>query len=103
MSWDNVGPNHCSMDGTPIKRTKEKERPVKMDEDYDFGFSFTTEEELTVVRENTEKVLKLRDMIMPLLVNLKKDPDKDVIKWDGAARIKSIDSFIKKMNKLIDE
>jgi hypothetical protein len=91
------------MDGTPIKRTKEKERPVKMDEDYDFGFSFTTEEELTVVKENTEKVQKLRDMIMPLLVNLKKNPEKDVIKWEGAARIKSIDAFIKKMNKLIDE
>jgi hypothetical protein len=89
------------MDGTPIKRTKERSK--KMDEEHDFGFSFTTEEELTVVRENTEKVLKLRDMIMPLLVNLKKDPDKDVIKWDGAARIKSIDSFIKRMNKLVDE
>lgn len=101
MSWDDVGPNHCSMDGTPIKRTKERSK--KMDEEHDFGFSFTTEEELTVVRENTEKVLKLRDMIMPLLVNLKKDPDKDVIKWDGAARIKSIDSFIKRMNKLVDE
>lgn len=101
MSWDDVGPNQCSMDGTPIKR-KTKE-PKKMEDEYDFGFSFTTEEELTVVRENTEKVQKLRDMIMPLLTNLKKDPDKDVIKWDGAARIKSIDSFIKRMDKLVDE
>ena len=77
--------------------------PSKMDEEHDFGFSFATEEELTVVRENTEKVQKLREMIMPLLANLKKNPDKDVIKWEGAARIKSIDSFINKMNKLIDE
>ena len=74
-----------------------------MNEEHDFGFSFATEKELTVVQENTEKVEKLRDMIMPLLSNLKKNPDKDIIKWEGAARIKSIDSFIKKMNKLIDE
>ncbi len=101
MSWDNVGPNQCSMDGTPIKRTVKG--PFKMEEEHDFGFSFTTEEELTVVRENTEKVQKLREMIMPLLTNLKKNPDKDVIKWEGAARVKSIDAFIKKMNKLVDE
>jgi hypothetical protein len=101
MSWDNVGSNHCSMDGTPIKQTKE--RRIKMDEEYDFGFSFATEEELTIVKENNEKIQKLRDMIMPLLTNLKKNPEKDVIKWEGAARIKSIDAFIKKMNKLVDE
>ena len=74
-----------------------------MNEEHDFGFSFATEKELTVVQENTEKVEKLRDMIMPLLSNLKKNPDKDIIKWEGAARIKSIDSFNKKMKKLIDE
>lgn len=74
-----------------------------MQEEHDFGFSFATEEDLTTVVENTEKVRKLRDMIMPLLLNMKKNPDKDIIKWEGAARIKSIDSFIKKMNKLVDE
>lgn len=74
----------------------------KMSDNHDFGFSFTTEEEMTVVQENNEKAEKLRDMIMPLLMNLKKNPDKDIIKWEGAARIKSIDSFIKKMNKLVD-
>jgi hypothetical protein len=94
------------MDGTPIVRkstnvtsTQEK---TDMQEDHDFGFSFTTEEEMTVVQENNEKAEKLRDMIMPLLMNLKKNPDKDIIKWEGDARIKSIDAFIKKMNKLVD-
>lgn len=74
-----------------------------MEEEHDFGFSFTTEEEMTVVQENTEKIEKLRKMIMPLLLNLKKNPDKDIIKWAGPDRVKSIDSFIKKMNKLVDE
>ncbi len=48
------------------------------DEEHDFGFSFTTEEEMTVVQENLEKAEKLRQMIMPLLMNLKKNPEKDL-------------------------
>jgi hypothetical protein len=72
------------------------------DEEHDFGFSFTTEEEMTVVQENLEKAEKLRQMIMPLLMNLKKNPEKDIIKWAGPDRVKSIDSFIKKMDKLLN-
>jgi hypothetical protein len=40
-------------------------------------------------------------MIMPLLLNLKKNPDKDIIKWAGADRVKNIDAFIKKMDAYI--
>lgn len=29
MSWDNVGPNHCSMDGTPIKQTVKDQQRCK--------------------------------------------------------------------------
>lgn len=76
---------------------------MEEEDDFDFGFSFTTEEEMTVVQENLEKAEKLKQMIMPLLLNLKKSPDKDVIKWEGSARIRSIDAFIKKMNRLLDE
>jgi hypothetical protein len=43
----------------------------------------------------------LRDMIMPLLNNLKKNPEKDIIHWPN--RAEKIDAFIKKMNKLVDE
>lgn len=68
-------------------------------EDYDFGFSMITENELPV-REDKTKLIQLRDMIMPLLVNLKQNPDKDFISWPGKQRIKSIDSFIEKMYKL---
>lgn len=70
-------------------------------EDYDFGFSMVSEDELPV-REDQTKLNKLRDMIMPLLLNLKNNPDKDLISWPGKQRIKSIDVFINKMNKLID-
>ena len=74
------------------------------DDDFDFGF--TTEEELksTEIQElgNTqEKLAGLRKMMMPLLLNLKKNPDKDIIKWTGTDRIKQIDSFIKKMDEYI--
>ena len=99
MSWDNVGPNHCHMDGTPIK----KERKT-MKEEHDFGFTFVDEEQFTRVEkvEDKEKLMKLRAMILPLLFNLKKNPDKDIIQWPGKERIKSVDAFIKKMDNLVD-
>ena len=76
------------------------------DFDFDFDFGFTTEEELksTEIQElgNTqEKLAGLRKMMMPLLLNLKKNPDKDIIKWTGSDRIKQIDAFIKKMDEYI--
>jgi hypothetical protein len=77
-----------------------------MADDFDFDFGFTTEEELksTEIQQlgNTqEKLDGLRKMIMPLLNNLKKNPDKDIIKWSGADRTKQIESFIKKMDEYI--
>ena len=74
------------------------------DDDFEFDFGFTTldEEELkageTVLQD---KLQGLRKMVMPLLNNLKKDPDKDIIKWEGKQRIKQIDTFIKKMDDYI--
>jgi len=65
----------------------------------DFDFGFTTEDE---IKNNENKVQGLRDMIMPLLINLKQNPDKDIIKWAGADRIKQIDGFIKKMDAYIN-
>lgn len=76
-----------------------------MEKEHDFGFTFVDEEAFTKVElvADNDKLVKLRDMIMPLLVNMKKDPEKDVIKWKGSDRVKSIDAFIEKMNKLVDE
>jgi hypothetical protein len=144
MSWDDVGPNHCHMDGTPIVRvSREKNRMAKYDygggctcglyrecidgcvnapsprelhqktytySDYtvekvtdmnedDFGFSIVDEKDLA---STDTKAQQLHDMIMPLLKNLKANPDKDIIKWNGADRVKRIDDFIRKMDNVLN-
>lgn len=102
MSWDNVGQNHCNMDGTPIVRETRVQKEIKMQE-HDFGFSFADSTELTVeIDTATEKLEKLRAMILPFLKNLKQNPEKDIIKWNGKDRIKKIDEFIEKINVLVD-
>lgn len=57
----------------------------------DFGFTAATEEELTepivtdvraaTVEELKAKLLEVEKLVMPLLVNLMKNPDKEYIKW----------------------
>ena len=79
------------------------------DNDFEFDFGFTSEDELKAGElelqdqlGNTQVKLEgLRKMIMPHLLNLKKNPDKDIIKWNGADRVKNIDAFIKKMDAYI--
>lgn len=66
----------------------------KMNTDWDFGFS--TEEEIKA----TNGVAELKKLIMPLLENLKKNPEMDIIKWEGKQRVKQIDDFIKKMDAI---
>jgi len=92
---------------------------MKLNENDDFGFSLVSEDELkahedllrrkieeqTEVVQKTEAELKdkldgLRDMIMPLLINLSKDPDKSYIFWPD--RVKKIEKFIKKVNTYVD-
>lgn len=92
---------------------------MKLNESDDFGFSLVSEDELkahedllrrkieeqTEVVQKTEAELKdkldgLRDMIMPLLINLSKDPDKSYIFWPD--RVQKIEKFIKKVNTYVD-
>jgi len=84
---------HCTCNGKNIRKMKNEEN--------DFGFTFADEQE--VQNTQTQKLNKLREMIMPLLNNLKKNPEKDIIKWKGSERVKNIDEFVIKMNKLIDD
>lgn len=63
----------------------------------DFGFTFSDTTEIKAEAE--DKVAGLRNMIMPLLNNLKKNPEKDTIVWPD--REKKINDFIKKMDKYI--
>jgi hypothetical protein len=68
------------------------------DEEDDFGFSFADTTEIKA--QTKDKVQGLRDMIMPLLNNLMKNPEKDTIVWPD--REKKIKAFIKKMDKYIE-
>ena len=89
--------------GTPIVREKYVQKETKMKEEHDFGFSFEDSTELSAeVTTAYEKLEKLRAMILPFLNNLKKNPEKDMIKWNGKDRVEKIDEFIVKINKLID-
>lgn len=68
---------------------------------FDFGFTAVDESELEVSKQveelvstqaTTEQRLhKLYKAITPLLNNLKKNPDKDYIKWPN--RVKKIEEF----------
>lgn len=71
---------------------------VKIDDDNDFGFSFAHTDDIKL--EANDKVQGLRNMIMPLLNNLMKNPEKDTIVWPD--REKKIKAFIKKMDEYIN-
>ena len=69
----------------------------------DFDFGFTSEDELKGNEQQLEQKLQgLRNMILPLLNNLKNNPDKDIIKWAGVDRVKQINAFIQKMDDYIN-
>ena len=80
---------------------KQLEKDVmKLDESNDFGFTFIDSNEIeTKVKFTENKLEGLRNMIMPLLNNLMKNPEKDTILWpDREVKIKA---FIKKMDAYI--
>jgi len=71
----------------------------------DFGFTTATEEEVTepivtdvraaTVEELKKKLLEVEKMVMPLLVNLMKNPEKEYIKWPN--RVPVIEQQIQKI------
>jgi len=89
------------------------------DTENDFGFSAVSEDELKSMERQlqqqviqTEKQLTLTSkeykdrmealykLIMPLLINLQKDPDKEYILWPD--RSKKMTAFIDKVNKIVE-
>jgi hypothetical protein len=71
---------------------------IDFDDDFDFGFTTTTEESFK--QEGQDKARAMYDAIMPLLKNLQKDADKNpIINWPN--RGKKIDSFITRLNKIL--
>jgi hypothetical protein len=76
-----------------------------LDSDNDFGFSAVHETDLTepIITEvkstaddaTKQKLLALEKMVMPLLVNLMKNPEKDYIHWPN--RVPMIEKQIEKI------
>ena len=85
-----------------------------MQEDFDFGFTAVDEDELEAVQQlatksetatNTvnqleDKLNRLYTAILPLLTNLKKNPEKDYIYWPK--RTAKIDQFEDVLRKIIE-
>jgi len=82
--------------------------------DFDFGFTAVDENELEAVQSSTESVIteqtrsaeledklnKLYNSILPLLSNLKKNPEKEYILWPNrVAKIEQFESLITEIIK----
>jgi hypothetical protein len=72
-----------------------------MNEPFDFGFTAVDEQELEVVQQaqkvaveaegNADKLNALYNAILPLLSNLKANPEKDYIYWPN--RVEKVEQF----------
>ena len=86
---------------------------IKMSDDiFDFGFTAVTEDELEAVQELTQKststaenldavqdkIDNLYNAIIPLLNNLKKNPQKDYIHWPN--RLTKVEQFEEMLTKI---
>jgi hypothetical protein len=98
-----------------------KKPTISIDDAYDdFGFSAVSEDELKEIertlQENLEKTASqlgavseqyqtkleaLYKLIMPLLMNLKKNPEKEYIYWPN--RAEKVTEFINKVEKLVND
>ena len=75
------------------------------DLDFDFGFTAVTEDELEAVQKTKvsaegaqEKLDKLYNAIVPLLTNLKKNPEKEYILWPN--RLEKVEAFEDHIQKI---
>jgi hypothetical protein len=86
-----------------------KQNFVDLKDDNDFGFSFVSDEEMVTSnphikslqdenRDLKERLYQVHNIFMPLLVNLSKDPDKPMIRWEGRAKV--IEEQIKRLDEL---
>jgi len=85
-----------------------------MSEIFDFGFTAVTEDELSTVKEATETAIALSEQtdnkqnqldslfnaIVPLLNNLKMNPEKEYILWpDRLAKVEQFEDMLQKIYK----
>jgi hypothetical protein len=77
---------------------------------FDFGFTAVDEDELdiskqaeearTIAGQHEDKLNRLYEAILPLLHNLKKNPEKDYIKWPN--RVKKVEEFEKMIAGIVN-
>jgi hypothetical protein len=69
---------------------------------FDFGFTAVNEDELSAVtvEELQSRLDKLYKAMIPLLNNLKKNPDKDYILWPD--RLKKVEEFESHLRKIYE-
>ena len=85
-----------------------------MSEIFDFGFTAVTEDELSTVKEANETAIALSEQtdskqnqldslfnaIVPLLNNLKMNPEKEYILWpDRLAKVEQFEDMLQKVYK----
>ena len=81
-----------------------------MSELFDFGFTAVTEEELESTQTakaaeataagTTERLDKLYNAVIPLLSNLKKNPEKEYILWPNRlSKVEEFETYITKIYK----
>lgn len=71
-----------------------------MNENDDFGFTFSSDEETKLVSDElTSQLQLLYNAIIPLLKNLKANPTKDTIVWPN--RVEKIDEFKTKIDNIV--
>lgn len=76
---------------------------------FDFGFTTVAEDELDATKqvdvanktaaEQEDKLKRLYEAIIPLLQNLKKNPEKEYIKWPN--RVKKVEEFEKHIASIV--
>ena len=81
---------------------KEFEALLEQDTFWDqFDFCFADDVEVSeatgATEESKEQMQKLEKLILPILYNLKKNPEKDYIVWDGAKRSAACEAQIQRI------
>jgi hypothetical protein len=67
--------------------------------EFDFGFSHVDETDIPNVKIEKDRAEQMYNAIMPLLNNLKANPQKDIIKWPN--REAKINEFIDRLDYIM--
>jgi hypothetical protein len=80
-----------------------KDKVIEIDENQDYGFTFVDGSTLPAENDLIDlenRIKELRNMFLPLLENLNKNPEKDMIKWPNRKYL--LDKQISKLLQLTD-